>query len=319
MHFDLNKTGSLINEMIQDIKSGEDSLFAKWSIYNPYFTLDNILESMMSTYNLFTNDSIKELLHFTNDIDLSGKSVLIIVNEVKPLELLPTLIIFRKLKVLVQVNYLSGSALIYKELFKYFKSKEVDIFNDVVFLDSVATKTDFYVYMHGGDINSSLASVVEAKGGYVQKVDQNDVCLTGNEGVSDLNRLAKCITTYFGRSNHNVRKVFVPKGYDFTKLCSALAKHSEMCNTNRYANNLDYNRSVYLMNKMKFYDAESVIIKEDRNNKPPVSVIYYEYYDSIDSNISGIDNVCDKLFNLKWRDYWHCNSIFNNLYIEKNI
>ncbi|GEM_PF-5720852 len=324
MHFSLHKTGSLINEMIQDIKSGEDTLFINWSVYNPYFTLDNILESLQSVSNLFTDSSIEELIHFTRGIELENKSTLIIVNEVKPLEIIPAITIFSMLNVSMQVKYLSGSSLIYKDLFLYFKSKGVDIFNNVEFCTNVADKSDYYMYMHGGDRNSLLTKIIKEKSGYIQVDNSQEVYLTGNEDISDLRRLARCITVYFGRTDSNVRKVFVPENYDFMALCSVLSEHSAMSKVNRYANNLDYNRSVYLMNSEVFYDTESVLIKEDRNNKPPVSVIYYEYYnnnsaDIANSNVNSIKEGYNNLFNLKWGDYWYCNPIFNNLYKEKKI
>ncbi|HEX7492696.1 MAG TPA: hypothetical protein VF346_00620, partial [Bacteroidales bacterium] len=42
----------------------------------------------------------------------------------------------------------------------------------------------------------------------------------------------------------------------------------------------DFNKAVYLVNKEDFYDAGHFILKEDSRISSPVSVLYYEYYES---------------------------------------
>ena len=49
---------------------------------------------------------------------------------------------------------------------------------------------------------------------------------------------------------------------------------------NKYANNYDFNKAVYLVNKEFFYDTGYLLLKEERGLSSPVSVLHYEYYDS---------------------------------------
>ena len=48
----------------------------------------------------------------------------------------------------------------------------------------------------------------------------------------------------------------------------------------KYANNYDFNKAVYLVNKENFYDTGYLLLKEERGLSSPVSVLHYEYYDS---------------------------------------
>lgn len=48
-------------------------------------------------------------------------------------------------------------------------------------------------------------------------------------------------------------------------------------------NNYDYNKAVYLMDSMNLLDNEFVLLKEDKGFSSPIAVIFYEYYESLDS------------------------------------
>jgi hypothetical protein len=48
-------------------------------------------------------------------------------------------------------------------------------------------------------------------------------------------------------------------------------------------NNYDFNKAVYLVNREVFYDSGFLLLKEDSKISSPVSVLYYEYYESKDA------------------------------------
>ena len=119
--------------------------------------------------------------------------------------------------------------------------------------------------------------------------------LTGNENNDDLYRLGFDILSYFGLGCRNVSKLFVPENYDFTKFFEAIEPHSKVYINNKYANNYDYNKSIYLMNKTKHLDNGFLILKQDFSYNSPVGVVFYEEYKNLDTIKKRLEHDKEKL------------------------
>ena len=105
--------------------------------------------------------------------------------------------------------------------------------------------------------------------------------LTGNESDEELNALCLDIFSYFGLGCRNVSKLFVPRNYKFDWLFEASQDFVEVINHHKYRNNYDYIKAVYLVNKTPHLDNGFLILKEDIGISSPVSVLFYDYYQSI--------------------------------------
>ena len=105
--------------------------------------------------------------------------------------------------------------------------------------------------------------------------------ITGKETPEDLKNLAKDIFLYFGLGCRNVSKLLVPKGFVFDPVFEAVFDYKFAVDNKKYGNNYDYNRAIYLLNTDKFLDNNFLIIKEDKGLFSPVSVLYYQEFDSV--------------------------------------
>ena len=105
--------------------------------------------------------------------------------------------------------------------------------------------------------------------------------ITGKESDEELVLLGKDIFSYYGLGCRNISKLFVPDHYDFRKFFEAIESFKEVYYNNKYANNFDYNQSVYLMNQIKFLENGFFIVKEDVEYHSPLSVAFYEYYSDL--------------------------------------
>src|SRR5690606_16442847 len=90
--------------------------------------------------------------------------------------------------------------------------------------------------------------------------------------------LAKDVFTYFGLGCRNVTKVYLPEGFDKDCLFEAFFSWKEIINHNKYANNYDYNKAVYMLNKVELIENGFLLLKEDENLHSPVGVLFYETY-----------------------------------------
>jgi len=104
--------------------------------------------------------------------------------------------------------------------------------------------------------------------------------LTGQETEDELNGLGSDIFSYFGLGCRNVTKLYVPKGYDLNKFFGGVFKFKEVINHNKYANNFDYHRAVWLMNQEPLLENGFLLVKESKELVSPVGSIFYEYFDS---------------------------------------
>jgi hypothetical protein len=105
--------------------------------------------------------------------------------------------------------------------------------------------------------------------------------ISGDESRDELLELGKDIFTYFGLGCRSVTKVYIPEDYDITVLLEALEDFKELSNHNKYANNIDYQRSVYLMNRVVFLDNVASLFRENSEISSPVGVVFYEKYSEL--------------------------------------
>lgn len=106
--------------------------------------------------------------------------------------------------------------------------------------------------------------------------------LTGNETEEDIENLGHDIFDYFGLGCRNVSKIFVPKDFDLYSLKEGLSKHIGVNQHNQYMNNLDYQRTLYLMNQTPLIDIDFINIVENKSLHSPISCLHVERYENID-------------------------------------
>lgn len=107
--------------------------------------------------------------------------------------------------------------------------------------------------------------------------------LDGKETTEDLKKLAEDIFMYFGLGCRNVTKLYLPKGFNTDLLFESFYEWNSIINHAKYANNYDYNRTVYLMsNENVFLDNNFVILKESKDLHSPIGVVYFEFYEELD-------------------------------------
>ncbi|WP_241559168.1 acyl-CoA reductase [Chitinophaga barathri] len=102
--------------------------------------------------------------------------------------------------------------------------------------------------------------------------------LTGGETPEELSALADDVMLYFGLGCRNVTKVYVPEGYDFSPLLTALKKYDRLADHHKYKNNYDYNLALYLLNLSPYQTNDSVLLHESESLFSPLSVLHYGFY-----------------------------------------
>ncbi len=107
--------------------------------------------------------------------------------------------------------------------------------------------------------------------------------LQGTETTDQLEKLGDDIFRYFGMGCRSVSKIFVPKDYNFDAFYQAMFTYKDIVNHHKYANNYDYNKAVYLMSLFPILDNGFLVLKEEETFSSPISVVFYEHYENIES------------------------------------
>ena len=185
---------------------------------------------------------------------------------------------------------ISGNSLIAKtsskdnELIAYISDKLCSInplfIKRIEFTDGTLANFDA-VIATGSDNSSRYFDYYFGKYPNIIRKNRNSVAiLDGNETEDELKALGLDIFSYFGLGCRNVSKVYLPKGYDLKAISRHWDSFKGVINHSKYANNYDFNKAVYLVNKEAFYDTGYLLLKEESKISSPVSVLYYEYYES---------------------------------------
>jgi hypothetical protein len=147
------------------------------------------------------------------------------------------------------------------------------------------TLSDFDVIIATGSDNSSrYFDYYFGKYPSIIRKNRNGIAIIeGDESDEEIYRLGTDVFSYFGLGCRNVSKLYLPNGYEKNTLLKHWNSFSGVIRNTKYANNYDFNKAVYMVNKETFHDAGYLLMKEDGRISSPVSVLYYEYYESLDS------------------------------------
>jgi hypothetical protein len=104
--------------------------------------------------------------------------------------------------------------------------------------------------------------------------------LNGGETREDIHQLGHDIFDYFGLGCRNVSHLLLPEGFELNRFFEGILEHSNVVNNNKYANNYDYNKAIFLLNKQELLDNHFVLLKESKELFSPLAVVHYHYYTS---------------------------------------
>ena len=155
--------------------------------------------------------------------------------------------------------------------------------NDITFADGKLEHFDAVIATGSNNTARYFEYYFKDKPSIIRKSRNSIAVLNGQESKEQLLALGDDIFRYFGLGCRNVSKLFVPKSYDFTAFFEAIFEFQDIIHYEKYANNYDYNKAVFLMSNFKLLDNGFLTIKEDTSHASPISSVFYEYYDALES------------------------------------
>ena len=166
-------------------------------------------------------------------------------------------------------------------LAKYIITVEPQLANKITFVEGKLEGFDAVIATGSNNTARYFEYYFKDKPSIIRKNRNSVAVLNGQETKEQLIALGEDIFRYFGLGCRNVSKLFVPKGYSFDTFFEAIFEYQEVIHYEKYANNYDYNKAVFLMSNYKLLDNGFLTLKEDSSHASPISSVFYEYYDSL--------------------------------------
>ena len=119
--------------------------------------------------------------------------------------------------------------------------------------------------------------------------------LDGSETHSELQALGSDVFRYYGLGCRSVTKLMLPRGFDLDRLFGAWVDWGFVAQNNKYANNYDYHKAVWLLNQEQLLENGFLLMKEDERWMSPVGTLFYEWYDDLESVSSKLKESAGQL------------------------
>jgi len=168
-------------------------------------------------------------------------------------------------------------------LAKYLIAVDENLKDKITFVEGKLENFDTVIATGSNNTARYFEYYFKDKPSIIRKNRNSAAVLNGKETQQELEALGEDIFRYFGLGCRNVSKLFVPKGYSFDAFFQGIFKYQDVIHYEKYANNYDYNKAVFLMSNFKLLDNGFLTIKEDASYASPISSVFYEFYDDIES------------------------------------
>ncbi|MBU2938652.1 acyl-CoA reductase [Lacinutrix sp. C3R15] len=263
--------------------------------HNGWFTPKNLQFAFNSWSKSLTDTNLKSWLKAYAINQVNPKKVAIIMAGNIPLvgfhDFLSVLISGHE----VVVKQSSNDKQLLPFLAKYVEYVEPGFKGKITFTQDKLQDFDAVIATGSDNTARYFEYYFKGKPSIIRKNRNSVAVLTGNETEEELTALSEDIFRYYGLGCRNVSKLFVPKDYDFDRFFKAMYAWNPIINENKYANNYDYNKAVYLMSEFAMLENGFLMIKEDASFSSPIATIFYEYYNTKEALLAYLNTYTNNI------------------------
>lgn len=259
-----------------------DEVVNKASSNNPWFTGENIRLSLKGLQHYLEEDKLSSWAERYDHTVIPSKKIGVVMAGNIPLVGIHDMICV----------LLSGHALIGKlssqddVMIPFIANQLLDIepgFKDKIhFVDQL--KDIDAVIATGSDNTSRYFEYYFSKYPHIIRTNRTSVAiLNGEEKPHELNALGHDMFSYFGLGCRNVSKIYLPLCKDINALIPHFEDFKYIIDHNKYRNNYQYNKSIFLVNMDIHLDNGFALFQQNKRLASPIAVIYYDYYQDLES------------------------------------
>jgi hypothetical protein len=272
-----------------------EQLIALSQSHNGWYTPEQVYFSIQSWATALTEDHLNEWLGNYEINEDTDKSVALILAGNIPLvgfhDFLSVLLTGHSVKIKTSSN----DQHLLPFIAKYIIAVAPEFQHKITFIEGKLENFDAVIATGSNNTARYFEYYFKDKPSIIRKSRNSVVVLDGNETKEQLTALGEDIFRYFGLGCRNVSKLFVPKEYTFDAFFEAIFEYQDVIHYEKYANNYDYNKAVFLMSNFKLLDNGFLTLKEDNSHASPISSVFYERYDNLVALENRLENEKDNL------------------------
>lgn len=250
------------------------------NIYNGWFSPENVFSSFAALGKMLSKENLEKWLSGYSFKDITPKNIGLIMAGNIPLVGFHDMlcVLMSGHKAIIKAS--SNDQQLPKCIVEILISLEPEFKDHITFTEGQLKNIDAIIATGSNNSSRYFEHYFEKLPHIIRKNRNSIAVLDGSETTEELHLLGNDIFQYFGLGCRNVSKVFVPAGYDFDNILKAVFHFKNVLQNNKYCNNYEYNKTVYLMSKVELLENGFLLLKEDIGLASPVAVLYYEYYKS---------------------------------------
>jgi len=275
-----NSADSELNEFAQLLKE----VIEKVHHHNSWFTANSVTEAVKAWSEALSLEKLNNWLEGKTFSDSMHKIGVIMAGNIPLVGLHDSLCTLISGKVLY-AKLSSKDNLLMKVVLDFLANQSV--FKDHIKLVERLNEIDALIATGSDNSSRYFDYYFRDKKKIIRKNRTSVSIIDGTESPSELKKLALDVFRYFGLGCRNVTKVYLPVDYDLDLLFNAFYDHKSIIDHHQYANNYDYNKAVYLLNKIELRENGFLLMKEDEGIHSPIGVLFYEHYNN-DSELNGM-------------------------------
>lgn len=289
---DVKKTNVLNNDLFY-----EDfiHLIQLSQSHNGWYTPEHVYFSIQSWAQALTEENLTQWTSAYPLQDSKAKNIALILAGNIPLvgfhDFLSVLITGHN----VVIKTSSNDQHLLPFLAKYIIAIEPEFAEKIAFIEGKLENFDAVIATGSNNTARYFEYYFKEKPSIIRKNRNSVAVLNGSESKEQLVALGEDIFRYFGLGCRNVSKLFVPKDYIFDSFFEAIFEYQDVIHYEKYANNYDYNKAVFLMSNFKLLDNGFLTLKEDSSYASPISSIFYERYEDLNDLQARLKNETEQI------------------------
>jgi len=250
--------------------------------HNGWYTKENVYFAIQSWAEALTESNINKWISAYNFETVHAKKIGLILAGNIPLVGFHDFISVLMSGHDVLVKTSSNDQHLLPFLAKYLIAVEPKLENSITFVLGKLEGFDAIIATGSNNTSRYFEYYFKNKPSIIRKSRNSVAVLNGEESEKQMVALGEDIFRYFGLGCRNVSKLFLPKDYNFDAFFGGIFPYQDVIKYEKYANNYDYNKAVFLMSNFKLLDNEFLTIKEDSSYASPISSVFYEYYEDLE-------------------------------------
>ncbi len=245
---------------------------------NGWFTQDSMKQALAAWGENLRREKLEKWLSSYSLAEDTSQTVAIIMAGNIPLvgfhDFLAVLLSGNKVKAKLS----SSDRLLLPLLANYLVEEEPALESCITFVEGQLKDYDAVIATGSNNSARYFEHYFASKPHIIRRNRNSVAILNGTETPAQLKALGNDIFDYFGLGCRSVSKLFVPEGYAWDKFYPAMEPYKEVMDHQKYANNYDYNKAVYLMSDFPILDNGFLLLKEDTAYASPIGTLFYETY-----------------------------------------